>query len=155
MAAARPKELLRFALTLMTFVSSFAIAQKVPIALSATVAEDDQVGRQLIFEIKEAIRGSNSFRLIDETDPVFPRLSVSAVAEAADVNRVSTAVSFSYAYDDRYLPLNGLFIIGSVQVCGRDTVKSCARSALSYIDAAIESLGKADPALKKALYKSN
>jgi hypothetical protein len=51
--------------TILLFLCLTAAGQsKVPVFISATVGDGDQQGRQLEFEIKEAIRGSYGFRLV-------------------------------------------------------------------------------------------
>ena len=58
---------LLFLATALIFAAGTALAQsKVPVFLKNTPNDNDSVGQQLVFEIKEAIRGSHGFRLVEE-----------------------------------------------------------------------------------------
>jgi hypothetical protein len=126
-----------------------AVAQnRVPIYLSASSSEDDQIGRQLIFEVKEAVRGSASFSFLDDTK-IWPRINVMMVTTR--ISQASTAASYAFTYDSIDMPLSGAYIVSSVQVCGRDQVRGCARDILSHIDAALDQLKTKAPELRKTL----
>jgi hypothetical protein len=49
------------------------------------------------------------------------------------------------------MPIFGAYITSSTQVCGISQVSNCARSILAYIDAALTSLQKNAPQLRRNL----
>lgn len=66
-----------FTIWVWLLISSFALAQDTRIPVAVLHTGDDQVGQQLAFALKEAIRGSYSFRFVDhEPIPSFPRIVV-------------------------------------------------------------------------------
>lgn len=128
--------------------AGMASAQGVPIYLHVTSQETDQVGQRLISELRDAIRSSPRFRLVEDKK-AWPYLKVAAVnVEAA---KGLTAVSYSYVYESAQVPLAGAFITSTVQYCSHDRVAQCARAVLPQIEGAIEVLGKYAPTLRKTL----
>lgn len=137
-------------LILMATPPLTALAQgKVPVFLATTVDADDQVGRQIVFELKEAIRGSQGF-LLEEEPTAWPYLKVFLVTLKTRPSR-GTAISYSLLYDHTSMPLNGAFITSVVQTCGPSEVVSCARTALGQIDQAIEDLQRSNPEFRRTL----
>lgn len=135
---------------LVLSVPTICLAQsKVPVLVVSTVGENDAAGQQMVFELKEAIRGSQGFRLVENSKQwpyiKFYIVTVQAVAGA------STAAGYSIVYDNINIPLSGAYITGGAQYCGRSQSTSCARGLLSEIDSAVDSLQRTGPELHKTL----
>src|SRR5438046_6458762 len=121
-------------------VDAQTVRQKVPVVIKATIASDDMVGRQVVFELKEALRSSASFQLID--DPkydilhAFLKMSLVTLRQSAG----STAIATATVYDSIEMPLNGAYISASVHTCGSERAVGCARQMLSSMDEDVEVL---------------
>src|SRR5688500_6905692 len=113
-----------FAVVLNLVLVSYTNAQdKVPVAVVGSPSDDDDAGRQFVFEIKEAIRSSHAFRVVDER--VYPQLRVGV---STDKTSGGTAAAITYVYDSLDTPMRGVYITAAVQTCGTQRVQSCARS---------------------------
>ncbi len=121
---------------------------KTPVYVSATAGENDPVGQAYVFEVREAIRGSNGFRLVEE-EKQWPYIEVVLVTVKAGESL--SAISVSILYDSSDMAMLGALIDASVQTCGRDRVQACARRTLGAVDEAVESLKKAAPNLRASL----
>lgn len=125
---------------------------KVPIFLSITVGENDSVGRQLVFQIKEAIRGSNGFKLIeDQKQWPYIHYAIVTMSNNAIAGNTQTVVSHTITYDNVDIPLNGAFITGYIQYCGAEVVQSCAARTMGALDGAVDDLKRMAPQLWKKL----
>ena len=129
-------------------------AKKIPVAV--THDGDDQVGQSIAFALKESIRGSQSFFLVDhDTLTKMPRIVVRLIS--LDLSLPSeqpghdSTIAIVIVYDSLETPGNGVYITSSVQVCGRTQVESCAKGRLPLIDRAVEYLRNSWPSLWKTL----
>jgi hypothetical protein len=88
---------------------------------------NDSVGQAIAFYLKEALRASQSFELINDSRS--PRIVVHVVTvDTDDPNRgVSSSIATSVVYDSLDVPLQGLFLSAQVQYCGRSRVESCEK----------------------------
>ena len=129
-------------------LSPLAAQERVPVLLDATVSDDDTVGRVLAFELKEGVRGTRSFRLVDDPK-AWPYLRVAIVT--LKTSEVSSALAVTYVYDDPVMPLEGAFIHSAIHTCGRERTTACARSILASIDEAASRLRRADATLYRKL----
>ena len=113
------------------------------------------MGRSFAFALKEAIRRSQSFALVDDDAlPADPRIVVHLVSVDVDnpnPKGISSAISVTIVYDSLQTLGSGIFITASVTHCGRDRVESCAKNTLPDIDSAVEHLRKSWPNLWKNL----
>lgn len=115
--------------------------KKIPVAVDHT--GDDQVGQQVAFALKEAIRRSQSFRYVDhDRNANTARIVVYLVSLESYVGSraVSSAISQSFVYDDESIAARGIFLYSGVMECGRDKTESCANAILPDIDRAVERL---------------
>src|SRR5690349_7312081 len=98
----------RYVLVLSLAWAPLVAAQsKVAVFLHPTVDSSDHIGQQVVFELKEAIRSSQSFRLVEEATR-WPYMKVFIVTlKTSPAN--GTAISVAFAYDDRGIPLSGAF----------------------------------------------
>lgn len=136
---------------ILSFAGTTPLAQerkKVPVFISATVTDDDQLGRLFTFEIKEAIRGSHGFRLVDN-DLDWPYIRYSFVSQKRGDAEITLAHVFTY--DSADTPLSGALITYWIQSCGSSMIQACARRMLGNLDAAVESLGKRSPKMLQTL----
>jgi hypothetical protein len=141
---------LRWAILLLVLVPTLCLAQaakKIPVSVSHD--NDDQVGRSFAFALKEAIRGSQSFKLVDD-EVTTPRIVVHLVSVGSSEQQLSSAIAIVFVYDSLKMPAAGAYISSSV-LCGRDRVEYCAKSTLPPIDHAVELLRKDWPDLWKTL----
>ncbi len=112
-------------------------------AVAVTHTGEDQVGRSFAFALKEAIRRSQSFVLVDDT-LTGPRIVVHLVSVDSYASQmgVSSAIGISIVYDSMETPGNGIFISSSVSSCGRDHAESCAKNdVLPSIDREVSTCG--------------
>jgi len=140
-------------LALICVAPTLCLAQdRIPVEIEH--AGQDSLGLRYFFEIKEAIRGSNSMRLVDST-PLTPRIRVSVITIDRDRDKAGsgqqTTVSTTLVFDSIDMPLSGAFITSYVEYCGSDRINECTRRMLSKIDAASESLRKDSPHFWKSL----
>ena len=127
------------------------VAKKIPVAISHIGT--DQVGQSYAFTLKEAIRGSKSFALVDyDTLPQTPRIVVVLVSvEDSQTTGASSAIGISIVYDGPKTPGSGILLTATVITCGSGRVESCAKVTLPRIDSAVEILRKSEPDLWKTL----
>lgn len=113
---------------------------------------EDQVGRSFAFALKEAIRRSQSFILVENT-LTGPRIVVTLLSVESYANQkgVSSAIGTTIVYDSLQTPGNGIWLTSSISHCGSDRVESCAKNELPNIDDAVEYLRKSLPNLWKNL----
>jgi hypothetical protein len=149
-----------FVAVLVPFVPFHAQTTKVAIRVVATIAENDSVGRQVVFELKEAIRASQGFELI-EGDP-FERRKESfqgdslayirvAIVTLINERNVSTVYAYSSSYDSLVMPLLGGHISLQVGRTGSDRTQQAARRVLASLDEDVEFLKKDRPVFYKNL----
>ena len=115
--------------------------KKIPVAIDHT--GDDQVGQQIAFALKEAIRRSQSFRYVDhDPTPQTARILVYLVSveSYATSRAVSSAISKVFVYDDKSIAGGGIYLNSGVMECGRDKTEWCANAILPDIDRAVERL---------------
>src|SRR5262249_38742088 len=110
----------------------------------------DSLGQRFAFEIKEAIRGSRSMRLVTDSSP---HLIVHIVTLDPDTdapgNRTITSVTI--VYDSMNTPARGAYLTSYVAVCGVQRINECARGILPDIDSAAEFLRTKWPGLWNTL----
>jgi hypothetical protein len=123
----------------LLFASGQSIGQvKTPIYVDATIQENDSVGQLIVFNLKEAIRGSNGFRLIEDSKN-WPYLKI-AIVSLRESNGASTALGYTWLYDGLDMPLNGAFVTSGVQTCGRDVAASCAKTLFAKVEGVLQEL---------------
>lgn len=126
------------------------VLRRIPVSVAHK--GDDLAGKQLAFALKEAVRGSRSFRFVNEEGaPATPRIDVHLLSVASDLDRVTTAIAYTSAYDHASIPASGILLNAGVNVCGRDRIESCAKGILPGIDWAVEYLRKDWPDLWRTL----
>jgi hypothetical protein len=143
-----------FAVLIMSAFTTCLAQSKVAVHVESTVSDDDSVGRQYVFTLKEAIRGSHGYRLV-ENKKEWPYIKFVVVTlrpgTSAGTKMNGTALSYTILFDSTSMPLSGAFITSGIQLCGSETVASCARSGLAKIDQAVEELQESGPALLRTL----
>jgi hypothetical protein len=93
---------------------------------------DDIVGSSLVYEVKEKIRSSSGFRLVEKSRGVL-MIIVNTMPKEEDNPSVSTIYSVDWVFMAEGNPLP--YIIDSkMGYCGRDVVKSSARSIVASTD---------------------
>jgi hypothetical protein len=145
------KQLLELALVASALMAVPFVASgqtKIPVIFESTVQDGDQVGLQLSFEIKEAIRGSFGFRLSEDFEK-WPHIKM--VFVSVDGGQGSTAASMAFLYDGVEVSSPGLYITSSAQACGSTRVQQCARTAMAHLDSAVSRLTRAHPQFAKTL----
>ena len=128
-----------------------AQAKKIPIAVDHT--GDDSVGKGVAFALKEAIRGSRGFYLVDN-DLKAPRITVILVSVDDNIGSekgFSSAIAVAIVYDSIATAGRGIFLTLLVHDCGRDRIETCAKNILPAIDKEIENLRTNWPSLWKTL----
>jgi hypothetical protein len=142
-----------FALLILLLAPSLCLAQaakKTPVAVSHE--GHDQVGQSFAFALKEAIRGSQSFLLVDhEAVPKTARIVVYLISIEARAGDSGVSSAITIVYDNPQTFGSGIYITSSIHVCGRDRTESCAKRTLPKIDQAVEDLRKDWPSLWKTL----
>jgi len=121
---------------------------KIPLHIELKIADDDSVGRSLGLELKEAVRDSNGFRLVQNgNDWPYIKINLVTLRTAAG----GTAAGYTISYDNVGMPMNGALIFPGVQVCTQSAVVTCARNLLAIVDGAATSLQQWGPDLRKTL----
>jgi len=142
--------ILTFAIWLLA--SSLALAQDPRIPVAVSHSGHDKVGQQLAFALKEAIRGSRSFRFVDhQIGPTSPRIVVYLVSIDSDVSGVNAAISNAIIYDHVSIPGWGIILSLGVQSCSQDRLETCGKEILPNIDSGVEALRKGWPDLWRSL----
>jgi hypothetical protein len=153
--------LVALALALVSSATS-ALGQTHPSKIPVSVfsdSKDDDIGSQVVLELKEAIRGSQRFALIDgkpfdrrhqrfkEDSLGFLAMFVATLADGDS----RSVYSVAFTYDSLTVPLNGGFVDHLVGVCGKRVIADCARGLLSDLDAATDAIQEATPGFYKNL----
>lgn len=98
----------------------------------------DRIGQQLVFYYKEAIRGSNSFKIALE-----PTLGIRVrvvTLDPDDANRgYSTTYSVTWTWNNPQQPFD-YYLTSYVGICGADRVRSCADDLLVVTSNQLEDL---------------
>lgn len=137
----------------LLLLSGSALCQtKIPVYIHATADANDPDAQSLVFELKDAVRGSNSFKLVPDAKS-WPYIKVVIVAVESSVGgrKVGIAYSYAFVYDDVQMPLDGAFITSGVQTCPSKEIQDCARGHLAGIDRAASILQQRAPHLHKKL----
>lgn len=114
---------------------------------------EDNVGKSYAFYLKEELRRSASFTLLEDLSPN-PHITVSVVSiDHAAGN--SSSIAIALAYDSFNAPVNGIYITSLVQSCGRDVTQKCAADLLPSIDNAVTYLQKKGFRYWASLYTAN
>ena len=117
------------ALLLTLFAHGIAVAQsKIQVYLDSTVSNDDSLGAQFVYELKEAIRGSLGFRLVEDKD-AYPFIRY-IVVTTSSTNKLFISSAHVFLYDNVGIQLDGVHIATATQYCGRDILSSCVRSRM-------------------------
>lgn len=99
-------------------------AEKYPILLGATSSDGDSVGKNLVYELKDMLRGSNTFEYMTSV-PDSSVFSVSLIT--METSEYSTSYSFALMYG---APPFLIFIDHNHGVCGESRIEAGARSIL-------------------------
>jgi hypothetical protein len=142
-------------LTFCFLVPGIAVAQSKKIPVAVFHDGDDSVGRGVAFALKEAIRTSQAFTLLDhEGLPKTPRIVVRLLSldiKISDTQNLYSAFSITILYDSLETPGLGTPFYNGLRVCGRNEIEQCTRLILPLIDHAIEILRTQSPNLWKTL----
>ncbi len=146
-------KLLRMGVFLCLLLPAICVAQSKKISVAVNHAGEDSIGQAVAFALKEAIRGSQGFVLV-ETNAKTPRIMIVSQSVEALVapqkNRVS-AIAYSIIYYRTKTPGVGIFLGINVQSCGPEIIEFCAKQILPAIDRAVDFLRSHDPDLWKTL----
>lgn len=125
-----------------------AHAQKIPVEINHTGT--DNVGRQFVYGFRDALRGSNTFRLL-EGDETQARIVVQIVSTRATSNENLSAIAISTTVDGDDFPVNGLYVTSSVRLLGEQRARSAAADEPVHLDESVAFLRKKWPAVFKRL----
>lgn len=116
-------------------LSTIGISASAQTAIYLHATVPDQVGRQLVFELREALRRSAGFTLAER--PQDARIYTRIVTidpndgSSAGYSTVYSAVITFQTFHDTPIEM---YLTNYVGTCGRSRVASCAQSLLSGID---------------------
>lgn len=111
----------------MLAMSCIVTAEDAKIAVEIDATTDDQVGRRLVYQLKEALAASGRLR---ETFSNEPRLKLSIVT--LDIDNAGTRTAYSAAWQWTHAEaIFPMFLTSSVGTCGSDRVVSCSQSLLA------------------------
>jgi hypothetical protein len=101
--------------------------------VSAGIKAEDSTSASFVFELREAIRKSASYCLVEADRDARFTVDVNALdIEKGELTAISTSI---------FAPNVGRFFVGSwVSVCGRAIANSCAHDAMARIDDELEKL---------------
>ena len=133
-----------FVLLVAPVVCQAQAAKKIPVAVSPK--NSDEVGKGVTFALKEAIRASQLFRLVDNEFPATARIVVHIYSVDGETlsgaNGNSSIIAVTVVYDSSSTPAEEIFLNSILLVCRRNQIESCAKGLLPYIDEEVESLRK-------------
>ena|SRR5262249_7886150 len=138
---------LRFSLWWRIFLfllfPSLCFAQSKKTIVAVVHEGQDSVGQGVAFALKEAIRASQGFVLVDDSG-VNPRVVARIVSVEIDVagRGNSSSVGTAILYDSGEMPASKIFLNLVTQFCGRERIEWCARSILMEIDRLVDRLWK-------------
>ena len=118
-----------------------AQTQRVPVEILH--AGEDTAGRQLAFELREVIRGSQGMRLVTEGEAETRIvLHLASVDSSTTSPGSGTSMSVAITVDSRTIDMRGLYLTVVQQVCGLNRLQSCARGLAGNIDSQLEFIRK-------------
>jgi hypothetical protein len=135
---------------LLTAFCSASFAQNTQLPVEVHHVGDDPVGRSFAFELRDAVRGSNSFRLVDG-DAQRVRIVVNIVSVADVQTQSASAIAVATVVDGQAIPVNGLFVDAQVLYLGRSKTRQQATEMLGSIDRSADYLRSKWPAVYKML----
>src|SRR5687767_8224897 len=107
-------KLLRLSVFLILIVPVIASAQSKKIPVALVHKGKDSVGPGVAFALKEAIRGSQSFFLVDhEPLPKRPKITVNVISAESHTTDGSSAIAVVIVYENLQTP-GGIFLFGYV-----------------------------------------
>ena len=148
--------LMLIAALLLEISHAAAAEQKVAVFIDATVDGNHPSAETLVFEMKDAMRGSNSFRLVSNFKQ-WPYIKVVVVTVPSTVGErerhIGIAYSYTIVYDSPDIPGDGALLTAGVSICplDLDSLRKCARRILPHIEFAVNKLERDQPKLRKTL----
>ena len=140
------------AFLLFLFLPALCFAQgakKIPVKVGHD--GNDQVGKSVVFALKEAIRGSQSFFLVED----LKRPAISVTLLSVDVDDpdkgIRSSMTVIVVYDSMTTPGAGIFLNAVGLMCGRNIAERCAKDILPIIDRGVQFLRTNQPDLWKQL----
>jgi hypothetical protein len=129
----RGRALLRCFLALSALVVSSQTLAQTPVYLQAT--SPDSVGRQLVFELREALRRSAGLSLAERNqDALFYMRLVTLDPNNGSTAGYSTVYSAVITFKTFHTPPVEMYLTNYVGTCGQSRIASCAQSLLAGID---------------------
>src|SRR5215475_3301744 len=139
-------------LCLLAPAVSLSQYKKIPVAVAHSGS--DSVGVGFVFALKEAIRSSQSFFLVnDQTPPQKTRIFVHVTSVSIPISQadVISAIGIATVYQSSKMPPDGAYIGSDVRVCGRDRIEWCAKDFLPEMNRVVEILRSKAPDLWETL----
>lgn len=122
----------------LLYVAPICAQESGPADVSIESYADDMVGRSLVYEVKEEFRSSSAFNLVSREGGTI-RLIISTMPRYKDDPSISTIYSVKWT-----LRMVGdgfpLYVDATLGYCGRDVVKSSARSIVASTDELVSDL---------------
>ncbi len=137
-------KLLRLSVFLILIVPVVAAAQSKKIPVSVSHSGQDPVGQGVAFGLKEAIRASHSFTLVD--DELVPKTDrIKVVMVSVDMNdQVDSAIAIALLLKGPKAVggMGELFVTMGAWACGQKHIETCAKDMLVRSDRQIEPFRK-------------
>jgi hypothetical protein len=130
-------------------------ADRVPVFLFGDARDDNPVGRQLLLELRQAVRGASAgsilesdlYRLVeDEKSLPHLRVEVSTLAAGS-----GAAVAYGIAYAGEEVRRNGIFLYSALHLCPGTSIPECVQVAVDLIGLSLENLRRNNPDLARNL----
>ena len=123
---------------------------KIPVAVGHQ--GQDSEGKIIALKLKEAIRSSQRFVLVDD-DSTRPRIALRMTSTKTTVDNrlVGNTVSYAIVYDSRNMPANGAFLTVSGLNCNRAELEFCASLIVASLEEWTDRLRLQWPELWKTL----
>ena len=120
---------------------------KIPVSI--THSGNDSVGRSYVFQLKETIRNSASFELI-ESALSRPHIVIHVVTldDNSTKTGLASAIALEIAYDSVNTPYRGLHLTTLVHSCGATAVRTCVSWILPEVDAQVTQLRESNLGLR-------
>jgi hypothetical protein len=140
----------------LLLVPMWSLGQQPKAGILVDFTGDDQVGTLFNYNLKELIRASSRFDLIESPSSNYrPRIILNIVSldnSFGNQTGISAAISTSIVFDSADVPFRGLYLTSYVQTCGRTKTRDCAESLVAQVDRVVDSLKTQALVYWRALY---
>jgi len=134
---------------LLVLWSTATWSQTTKIPIEVTHTGSDDVGRRFAYELRDQLKGSNSFRVVESASD--PRLVVRIISIGRDE---TSAISLATTVDAETIPVNGLYVTSQVLRIGSLRTRETAGTVVTDIDESVTFLRNKWPSVYRLLVQA-